>query len=438
MKLVLAVALASCGTASALGGLRSSVRDKIEASIPPAAWPFPSSLEFTGATALHPDCEDGGPCTTKKQMDSELCRCESQNKRSCMKLASTRNRWDRTNQWDQGCELMYVPANVIARGGLWRTPDRKKRAVCVGVGQGHVAPWKGANPCYALPTTSSPTSSPTAAPTESEIDISAKDPWEIDGGSPIPFDGITEDSAEIEKLVRCVSNPPTPSSSSWFPVTTKIADKIAQGWCARSEYAFKGQDPTCAVHGSAKFPNIPSYGSPMVASIASRPAYVKFTAEVVEKTQVTEGDCGVAASCFAAALYSSDFAMENSNVVKFRYRAERLGVNKMEGDYYDGLFVLYKADEWRPSDQCETSMQIEDVISVRGDRHDGWIEEKLTATSSGRHIVAFVAGSYDQTGGRLLGSTTEVNSFWLEDAGGKVLTPKTFTTTIDPAPPLVV
>ena len=138
--------------------------------------------------------------------------------------------------------------------------------------------------------------------------------------------------------------------------------------------------------------------------------------------------CGEANSCVGGVVTSKIEQAEEGQHAEFTYRA--IGGN----DWYEAVVVLYKSadGETRNLDTDE----IVGVKSVRGDKisrrkcptdnnhHDctgalvpyecdalGFIKDYLRFKSSGKFYLAFYMGSYDRTGGSVLGARMEIKHF---------------------------
>jgi hypothetical protein len=79
------------------------------------------------------------------------------------------------------------------------------------------------------------------------------------------------------------------------------------------------------------------------------------------------------------------------------------------GDWYEGAIVLYKG-----TPPATSSHTIEDAIIVRGSSISNYIDESFTVSSSGSYFLGFFSGSYDRTGGTVLGATMDVEMFGVQ------------------------
>lgn len=146
---------------------------------------------------------------------------------------------------------------------------------------------------------------------------------------------------------------------------------------------------------------------------------------------VSSPDCGTANSCVAGVKTSIVVAAAKDSVAEFTYRAIR------GSDWYEVVVALYKA-----SNKAKPNLDSDTLIGVKAVRGDqitssqcptskkhkvcgksaeesyscdskGYITDVLTIPAAGDYYLAFYPGSYDRSGGTVLGATLTVKGFRL-------------------------
>jgi hypothetical protein len=91
---------------------------------------------------------------------------------------------------------------------------------------------------------------------------------------------------------------------------------------------------------------------------------------------------------------------ESITHMSFSYRAQG------GGDWYEAAIVLYQGT---PPATLEHT--IVDVHVIRGSIITDFKMESFTIPADGTYFVAFYSGSYDRTGGAILGASMQVKGF---------------------------
>lgn len=115
------------------------------------------------------------------------------------------------------------------------------------------------------------------------------------------------------------------------------------------------------------------------------------------KVEISTAGCCSANSCVGYYLDTVSRDLKAGDIVSYSYRAER------GYDWYEAAIVLYKGAPPATIDSV-----IADVRVVRGRRIANFKMDNFTISETGNYFVAFYAGSYDETGFRVLGASMEV------------------------------
>jgi len=125
---------------------------------------------------------------------------------------------------------------------------------------------------------------------------------------------------------------------------------------------------------------------------------------------VSSAGCnGNAFSCAGPSMITKPFAAVPGDKVKFLYKAES------GGDYYEVLIEVLaclRVDSCGPTDYVRNTV----LTFIRGDQMRQVEEVKYTFPTQGSYILRFHMGSYDFTGGTVLGAKLYVMPFQLESA----------------------
>ena len=132
--------------------------------------------------------------------------------------------------------------------------------------------------------------------------------------------------------------------------------------------------------------------------------------------------CATANSCAAAYMSTDSVVVTAGTTFDFTYRT--VGT----GDWFEAAVILYRCGPplGRPEemsslvprilglDQAKCTADhatVVDALLIRGSRQSDFQDYSLTAPTTGNYLLAFLAASYDRTGGTWLGASLSVKEF---------------------------
>jgi len=169
-----------------------------------------------------------------------------------------------------------------------------------------------------------------------------------------------------------------------------VAVKSAWGWyqaCNRSSFRHLGNHPSCSI------------SSPSVTNSSDEERY--FTFRAIVNAQHTNDECGgYANACAGPSLDSEAFSAEKGAQVQISIKANR------GGDYFEAMVNVWRCDSGGNALEI-----VDSPVLWRGDRMGSYGQVDYTFRATGKYRLRFHLGSYDFTGGTVLGANMYVKQF---------------------------
>merc|ERR1719491_2466023 len=254
-----------------------------------------------------------------------------------------------------------------------------------------------------LPSTS-PSDEPSSSPSDMPTTLPSTSPSDEPSSSPSDMPTTLPSTSPSDKPSRSPSISPSLSPSTKAPVITlgflsfdnQNAASLYSAAVSGRTINFNDDENNCRNESciSSGSHSSCSNTSPFVSiDVSSPPIEVNF-GQLVDTS--TEGCCS-ALSCVYGYI-DTDSVTVGVNGVRFAFD---FGASE-DGDWYEVVIALY-------STSGDLDMLV-DAKVYRGQTLNNAMDE-LTFTGSGTYFLRFFAASYDQTGGRVLGSNLRVESF---------------------------